>query len=91
MKLNQKYGGYLIVSWCGNQYDPNINPIATMKLNPAFARHLQTDAEAPSAGSTPTRLHQSDMERCLRWKLFFGVLRGMGEQRAESTGSDKSP
>ena len=37
MKLNQKYGGYLVVSWCGNQYSPNINPIAMMKLNPAFA------------------------------------------------------
>lgn len=37
MKLNQKYGGYLVVSWCGTQYSPSINPIAMMKLNPAFA------------------------------------------------------
>jgi hypothetical protein len=37
MKLNQKYGGYLVVSWCGAYYGANINPIAMMKRNPAFA------------------------------------------------------
>lgn len=37
MKLNQKYGGYLVVSWCGSYYAAGINPIAMMKKNPAFA------------------------------------------------------
>ncbi|MDR3459761.1 MAG: glycoside hydrolase family 98 domain-containing protein [Verrucomicrobiae bacterium] len=37
MKLNQKYGGYLVVSWCGAYYGASINPIAMMKQNPAFA------------------------------------------------------
>jgi hypothetical protein len=35
MKLNQKYGGYLCVSWCGAGSD--INPVAMMKRNPDFA------------------------------------------------------
>ncbi|MBN1128494.1 MAG: T9SS type A sorting domain-containing protein [Chitinispirillaceae bacterium] len=37
MKLNQKYGGYLVVSWCGAYYTASINPVAMMKRNPAFA------------------------------------------------------
>jgi hypothetical protein len=35
--LCNKYGGYLVVSWCGNQWSPNINPIGMLKRNPAFA------------------------------------------------------
>ena len=31
MKLNQKYGGYLDVSWCGAYYGAGINPIAMLK------------------------------------------------------------
>jgi len=41
MKLNQKYGGYLDVSWCGEYYGASINPIAMMKQNPAFAAICQ--------------------------------------------------
>jgi hypothetical protein len=37
LKLNNKYGGYLVVSWCANQWSPSINPIAMLKRNPAFA------------------------------------------------------
>ncbi len=37
LPLCAKYGGYLVVSWCGNQWSPNINPIAMLKRNPAFA------------------------------------------------------
>lgn len=37
MKLNRKYGGYLVVSWCGAYYGAGINPIAMMKRNPDFA------------------------------------------------------
>jgi len=27
LELSNRYGGYLVVSWCGNQWSPNINPI----------------------------------------------------------------
>ena len=37
LKVSNKYGGYLIVSWCGNQWGPSINPIGMMKRNPSFA------------------------------------------------------
>jgi hypothetical protein len=37
LKLSNKYGGYLIVSWCGNQWGPNLNPIGMLKQNSSFA------------------------------------------------------
>ncbi len=40
--LCNKYGGYLVVSWCGNQWSPNINPIAMLKRNSAFAAACRT-------------------------------------------------
>ncbi|MDI3320864.1 glycoside hydrolase family 98 domain-containing protein [Pinibacter soli] len=41
LKLSNKYGGFVIASWCGNQYSPNINPIGMLKRNPAFASACQ--------------------------------------------------
>jgi hypothetical protein len=37
LKLCDRYGGYLVVSWCGNQWVPGINPIAMLKRVPDFA------------------------------------------------------
>lgn len=37
LQLSNRYGGYLTVSWCPNQWDANINPIGMLKRNPAFA------------------------------------------------------
>ncbi|TWU00270.1 Exo-beta-D-glucosaminidase precursor [Botrimarina colliarenosi] len=38
LELSNQYGGYLIVSWCGNQWNESINPIAMMKRSPDFAQ-----------------------------------------------------
>ncbi len=37
LELCNQYGGYLLVSWCGNQWSPPINPIGMLKRNPEFA------------------------------------------------------
>jgi hypothetical protein len=37
LELSDKYGGYLVVSWCSNQWGQSINPIGMLKRNPAFA------------------------------------------------------
>lgn len=37
LKLSRKYGGYVVVSWCGAYYGASMNPIAMMKRNPDFA------------------------------------------------------
>lgn len=36
LKLSAKYGGYLSVSWCANQWGQSINPIGMLKRNPKF-------------------------------------------------------
>ena len=36
LKLCNKYGGYLNVNWCANQWSPNINPIAMLKRCPEW-------------------------------------------------------
>lgn len=36
LELGDRYGGYLVVSWCGNQWSPAINPMAMLKQVPAF-------------------------------------------------------
>lgn len=45
MKLNQKYGGYLVSSFCGSYYGASLNPIAMMKRDANFAAICKADPE----------------------------------------------
>ena len=36
LELSNKYGGYVIVSWCGNRFSTNINPVAMLKRVPEW-------------------------------------------------------
>lgn len=36
LEISHEYGGYLFVSWCGNQWSPNINPLAMLKQIPEW-------------------------------------------------------
>jgi len=63
LELCNKYGGYLVVSWCGNQWSPNINPIAMLKRNPAFAAASRAYTENYILCEKYTQQsYQSDME-----------------------------
>ncbi len=63
LKLSNKYGGYLVVSWCGNQWSPSINPIAMMKRNPKFAKACQEYTKNYILCEKYTQTsYQSDME-----------------------------
>lgn len=63
LELNNQYGGYLVVSWCGNQWSPSINPIAMLKLNPDFAAASQKYTENFILCEKYTQQsYQSDME-----------------------------
>jgi hypothetical protein len=86
MKLNQKYGGYLVVSWCGNQWDPNINPIAMMKRNPAFAAICQQSPKNFILEEKYTQQsYQSDMESVCLGSYLAGYA-GQYGIRYDSTG-----
>lgn len=36
LELTNKYGGYLVVSWCGNQWAQNISPLSMLRRVPQF-------------------------------------------------------
>lgn len=38
LKLTHEYGGYLVVSFCGNYWSAPLSPIALVKRNPEFAQ-----------------------------------------------------
>jgi hypothetical protein len=63
LELGNRYGGYLVVSWCGNQWSPNINPIAMLKRIPAFAAACRNHTENFILCEKYTQQsYQSDME-----------------------------
>ncbi len=63
LELNHKYGGYLVVSWCGNQWSPSINPMAMLKRNPDFAAACRQYTENFILCEKYTQQsYQSDME-----------------------------
>lgn len=45
LELTNKYGGYLTISWCGNQWSPNINPIAMLKEVPEWEEACRNYSE----------------------------------------------
>lgn len=84
--LCNKYGGYLVVSWCGNQWSPNINPIGMMKRNPAFAAACRTYTKNYILCEKYTQQsYQSDMESlCLG--AYLSGYSGQYGIRYDSTG-----
>lgn len=65
LKLTHEYGGYLVVSFCGNQWSGDINPVATIKRNPAFA--------------ATTAMYQENFIYCEKYtqsSMFFDVEAG---------------
>lgn len=38
LELTNKYGGYLVISWCGNVWGQNISPLAMLKRNSGFEK-----------------------------------------------------
>lgn len=69
LKLCNKYGGYLIDSWCGNQWTQAINPLAMIKRIPEFeqAARLYSDNFILLEKFTSTQ-YIADME-----SLVFGT------------------
>lgn len=84
--LCNKYGGYLVVSWCGNQWSPNINPIGMLKRNPAFAAASRAYTENYILCEKYTQQsYQSDMESlCLG--AYLSGYSGQYGIRYDSTG-----
>lgn len=86
LKLSSKYGGYLVVSWCGNEFDANINPIGMLKRNSTFAAACQQYTKNYILCEKYTQQsYQSDMESvCLG--AYLSGYSGQYGIRYDSTG-----
>ncbi len=42
LQIANEYGGYLFVSWCGNQWSPDISPNAMIERNKKWAKAVMT-------------------------------------------------
>lgn len=63
LKLNDRYGGYLVVSWCGNKWVTSINPIGMLKRVPDFAAACRQYTDNYILCEKYTfQTYQSDME-----------------------------
>jgi hypothetical protein len=61
--LCNQYGGYLVVSWCGNKYTPSINPTGMLKRSSVFAAACRNYTENYIlCEKYTTQAYKSDME-----------------------------
>ncbi|MBV4358747.1 glycoside hydrolase family 98 domain-containing protein [Pinibacter aurantiacus] len=86
LNLSHKYGGYLVVSWCGNQYSPSINPIGMLKRSANFATASQQYAQNfILCEKYTTRSYKNDMESlCLG--AYLSGFSGQYGIRYDNTG-----
>jgi hypothetical protein len=89
LPLCSKYGGYLVVGWCGNQYDPNINPIGMLKRNAKFAAASKTYAKNYILEEKYTQQgYQSDMESVCLGAYLSGYSGNYGIRYDETGWTD---
>lgn len=89
LPLCSKYGGYLVVGWCGNQFDPNINPIAMLKRNARFAAACQKYAKNYILEEKYTQQgYQSDMESLCLGAYLSGYSGNYGIRYDETGWTD---
>lgn len=89
LKLSNQYGGYLSVSWCGNQWSPSINPIAMLKLNPSFATACKNYTENFILSEKYTQQsYQSDMESLCLGSYLSGFSGNYGIRYDDTGWSD---
>ena len=90
LELNDQYGGYLVVSWCGNKWSPNINPIAMLKRKPDFATACTNYTKNFILCEKYTfKTYQSDMESICLGSYLSGFSGQYGIRYDDTGWSDK--
>jgi len=91
LKVCNQYGGYLTVSWCGNQWSAGINPIAMLKRNPVFADACETYTENFILCEKYTQQSfQSDMESICLGAYLSGYSGNYGIRYDDTGWTDPS-
>jgi hypothetical protein len=89
LPLCSKYGGYLVVGWCGNQFDQNINPIGMLKRNANFAAASKMYAKNYILEEKYTQQsYQSDMESLCLGAYLSGYSGNYGIRYDETGWTD---
>lgn len=89
LKLSHKYGGYLVVSWCGNQWSPSINPIAMLKRVPEFEQACRKYKDNYILEEKYTQTsYISDMESLVLGNYLSGYCGNFGVRYDESGWTD---
>jgi len=90
LKLGDKYGGYLVVSWCANQWQVSHNPVAMVKRNPEFASACKTYTKNYILSEKYTfKSYQHDMESICLGSYLSGFSGQYGLRYDDSGWSDK--
>ncbi len=91
LKLCNQYGGYLVVSWCGNQWSPSINPIAMVKRDPNFAAACRNYTDNFILCEKYTQQsYQSDMESICLGSYLSGYAGQYGIRYDDTGWTDAS-
>lgn len=91
LKLSHQYGGYLVVSWCGNQWSPNINPVAMLKRVPDFEEACRKYSENYIlCEKYTTQSYQYDMQSLVLGAYLSGYSGQYGIRYDESGWTDSS-
>ncbi len=91
LELSNKYGGYLVVSWCGNQWSPAINPLAMIKRVPNFEQACRTYTENFILEEKYTQTsYIADMESIVYGAYVSGYCGNFGVRYDESGWTDST-
>lgn len=91
LKLCNKYGGYLDVSWCANRWSPNINPLAMLKTVPEWEAACRQYAQNYILEEKYTQLsYIADVESLVYGAYISGYCGNFGIRYDDSGWSDST-
>ncbi len=91
LKLCNKYGGYLDVSWCANQWSASLNPVAMLKQVPEWEAACRQYSENYILEEKYTQLsYIADVESVVYGAYLSGYCGNFGVRYDESGWSDSS-
>lgn len=91
LKLCNKYGGYLDVSWCANRWSPGLNPIAMLKTVPEWEEACRLYSQNYILEEKYTQLsYIADVESLVYGAYISGYCGNFGIRYDDSGWSDST-
>lgn len=91
LKLCNKYGGYLDISWCANEWSPPLNPIAMLKKVPEWEQACRLYSENYILEEKYTQTsYIADVESLVYGQYIAGYCGNFGVRYDDSGWSDST-